>query len=446
MSEFYWRVSQLVQYLKLRLDSDLKIQNIMVEGEVSNFTHHNSGHLYFSIKDEKSTIRCVMFASNAASVNFPIKNGDSVIIQTKVSVFEVQGQLQLYVQKIQPSGIGALYLQLEELKKKLSLEGCFDIEKKKKIPAYPLKIGVITGDNTAAKRDVLTTLQRRWPLAQVCEYNALVQGEGAYKTIIEALINAEQENLDVLLLVRGGGSLEDLWNFNEEELVRVILRLKTPIITGVGHETDTTLVDYVADQRAATPTAAAELATPDIKEVHRHLHSFSQRMFQTIDTKRNTEQMKLDYFRNRNVFQNPRNLLIHQEFKLRDYEKRLSSWAQIIYQSRANLNDLLMRLPLQANSITHSVSNRIKTYESRLKQAMEFRKNNQKHQMMNTISLLDAYSPLNTLKRGYSITTINNQALKGINDVVIGDFINTSLSDGNICSKIVSKESKYDKE
>ena len=444
MSEFYWKVSQLVQYLKLKLDSDTQIQSIFVEGEISNLIKHNSGHMYFSIKDEKSSVRCVMFSSSASKINFPLQNGDSVILQANVSVFESQGQLQLYVQKIQPSGVGTLYLRLEELKKKLFSEGLFEEQHKKSIPSYPMSIGLITGENTAAKKDVLTTLARRWPIAKVVSFPTLVQGENAYKQIISSLLNADGKKLDLLLLVRGGGSLEDLWNFNEEELVRTIFQLKTPIITGVGHETDTTLVDYVSDKRAATPTAAAELASPNIEDVKVAISQTKERFTQLIQGKINHSVMLLDYQRNNRYFEKPELLFINVKTQMNDLERRLTSWSKIIIQNRIELNNLRLLLPHKAINLSTETGNHLEKYRNTLRQIIDRRLTNEKHRFQQEIQLLDAFSPLHTLKRGYSITKKNNQIISSIENATISDNITTVLSDGVICSKIISKEKKND--
>ena len=444
MSEFYWKVSQLVQYLKLKLDSDTQIQSIFVEGEISNLIKHNSGHMYFSIKDEKSSVRCVMFSSSASKINFPLQNGDSVILQANVSVFESQGQLQLYVQKIQPSGVGTLYLRLEELKKKLFSEGLFEEQHKKSIPSYPMSIGLITGENTAAKKDVLTTLARRWPIAKVVSFPTLVQGENAYKQIISSLLNADGEKFDLLLLVRGGGSLEDLWNFNEEELVRTIFQLKTPIITGVGHETDTTLVDYVSDKRAATPTAAAELASPNIEDVKVAISQTKERFIQSIQGKINHSVMLLDYQRNNRYFEKPELLFMNVKTQMNDLERRLTSWSKIIIQNRIELNNLRLLLPHKAINLSTETGNHLEKYRNTLRQIIDRRLTNEKHRFQQEIQLLDAFSPLHTLKRGYSITKKNNQIISSIENATISDNITTVLSDGVICSKIISKEKKND--
>ena len=444
MSEFYWKVSQLVQYLKLKLDSDTQIQSIFVEGEISNFIKHSSGHMYFSIKDEKSSVRCVMFSSSASKINFPLQNGDSVILQANVSVFESQGQLQLYVQKIQPSGVGTLYLRLEELKKKLFNEGLFEERHKKSIPSYPMSIGLITGENTAAKKDVLTTLARRWPIAKVVSFPTLVQGENAYKQIISSLLNADGEKFDLLLLVRGGGSLEDLWNFNEEELARTIFQLKTPIITGVGHETDTTLVDYVSDKRAATPTAAAELASPNIEDVKVAISQTKERFTQLIQGKINHSVMLLDYQRNNRYFEKPELLFINVKTQMNDLERRLTSWSKIIIQNRIELNNLRLLLPHKAINLSTETGNHLEKYRNTLRQIIDRRLTNEKHRFQQEIQLLDAFSPLHTLKRGYSITKKNNQIISSIENATISDNITTVLSDGVICSKIISKEKKND--
>ncbi|MDO9593084.1 MAG: exodeoxyribonuclease VII large subunit, partial [Erysipelotrichaceae bacterium] len=267
MSQSIWTVTALIRFIKKHLETESSIQSVAVQGEISNFTAHRSGHWYFTLKDNQSRCSCVMFATAASKVSLVPKDGDQVIVVGSVSVFEASGQMQLYVTRLIPQGLGALYAKLEALKKKLSQAGIFDDTRKKPIPAYPESIGVITSKNTAAYQDVMSTLKRRWPLADVVHYHSAVQGEGSIEQLVDAIKSADGNAHDVMLLVRGGGSIEDLWSFNEEPVVMAIAACKTPVISGVGHQSDVTLVDFVADVRAPTPTGAAEMATPDQNDV-----------------------------------------------------------------------------------------------------------------------------------------------------------------------------------
>ena len=260
MSQNVYSVSALVHYIKQTLDNDIRIQSILIKGEISNFTNHRSGHWYFTLKDARSKISCVMFSSHARRCNILLKEGMKVIVTASVSMYEAGGSVQLYVTAVRSDGLGDLFLQLEEVKKKLAAQGLFDPQKKKPLPQYPMRIGVITAKTGAAVQDILTTISRRWPLAEVVVYPSLVQGIQASGAIVENLRKADQGGHDVILLARGGGPIEDLWCFNEEAVARAVFAMHTVIVTGVGHETDTTLVDYVSDARAPTPTAAADHA------------------------------------------------------------------------------------------------------------------------------------------------------------------------------------------
>ena len=267
MSNNIWSVSYLLNSIKSTLDQNVLLKSFWVKGEISNFTAHSSGHWYFSLKDEQARISCIMFQGYTKDVLFRPKNGDKVLVRGSITVYNLQGQLQCSVFSMQNDGLGDLFIQFEMLKKKLFEEGLFDEKFKKPLPKYPLSIGIITGDNTAALQDILKVLNHRWPIADICVYPCIVQGEQASASIIKQLKIADTKH-DVLILARGGGSIEDLWAFNNEKLARVIFDLYTPIVTGVGHETDTTIVDLVSDFRAPTPTGAAQIATPDSSVVN----------------------------------------------------------------------------------------------------------------------------------------------------------------------------------
>ena len=273
MAQHLISVSELNEYMRMLLDSDPLLGSVFVRGEISNFTnHYKTGHFYFSLKDEGALVRAVMFRGNAQKLRFLPENGMKVILHGRVSVFPRDGQYQIYVDDIQPDGIGALYLAFEQLRQKLEAEGLFDVARKRPIPRFPQRIGVITAPTGAAVRDILHILGRRWPLAEVILYPALVQGAAAPETLIAGLDHFnEKTSVDVIILGRGGGSAEDLFAFNHEGLARAIAASKTPVISAVGHETDFTISDFVADLRAPTPSAAAELAVPDQGEMRESL-------------------------------------------------------------------------------------------------------------------------------------------------------------------------------
>ncbi len=293
-----WTVNDLVSYIKHQLTTDAFLTNVTVCGEIGNFTNHYSGHWYFSIKDNNAFINCVMFRSANSRVGFIPEVSQQVVVRGNVTVFEKSGQLQLNVLTMQPVGVGKFYLQFEQTKKKLAPLGYFLPENKKAIPPYPMSIAVVTGANTAALQDVRITLKKRWPFAQLKEFYALVQGENAAKDMIRALKEADESNCNVMILARGGGSVDDLWCFNDEQLARTIFALKTPIVTGIGHEVDTTIAELVADERCATPTAAATRVSPDVKEVLAKLDNYKVLFNKYLTNRLQLEQQTLDLYVN----------------------------------------------------------------------------------------------------------------------------------------------------
>ena len=415
MSKPMWSVSALNSYIKQRLDADAFLQGIMIQGEISNFNKHFSGHWYFTLKDDRSRISCVMFASYAKMNDLIPTNGMKVIIKGNISVFESNGQYQIYVNKIVEDGIGDLHYQYEQLKKKLLNEGLFDSIHKKPLPKYPMKIGVITGANTAALQDIRTTLARRWPIAQVIEFNCLVQGEQAKYEIIKAIEEADTYGCDVLLLARGGGSIEDLWAFNEEIVARSVFKCNTPIVTGVGHEIDTTIVDYVSDHRAPTPTGAAELVTPDYQKVLLEIDNYKKRLLRLQLLQ--VPALQLDYYKQRlDTYLTQ----IHQkEVVLSKYQDRLENWMMVFQLQQKHHLDVIEQ------SLVHSIT---KIKENKIKQYTHY------------LELLDAYSPLQVLKRGYAIVSKDTE-ISSINQVEINDIIQTRLQDGYITSVVTGKES-----
>ena len=390
-------VAELNTHIKRLFDSDRTLSAISVRGEISNFTYHRTGHLYFTLKDEDSQIRAVMFRSSAAYLKFVPENGMKVIVRCSVSVYSQAGNYQLYVTSIQPDGIGALYLAYEQLKANLEAEGLFSEENKKLLPRYPTKIGVITSPTGAAVRDIINVTGRRCPSAVIYLYPSLVQGDGAEENLIEALDYFEKSALvDVIIIGRGGGSIEDLWAFNGERLARKIFACNIPIISAVGHETDFTICDFVADMRAPTPSAAAEIAVPDMKDVAMRLATYYDRcessLFRMID--RASE--KLERIKGSRVLTEPDMLFAAKEDELCDLNLRIVTACGNLIDNNANKLALIC-------------------------------------------GKLNALSPLATLSRGYSLAFSDESLVNSVDKACVGDEITIRLTDGEITAEVKDK-------
>lgn len=445
MMKQMWSVSQLVNYIKLGMDHDENLHQLLVQGEISNLVKHRSGHYYFTLKDEKSRMSCVMFANYARLVRFDLKDGSKVIANCRVSVYEASGSVQLYVNNLQPDGIGELYLQFEQLKKKLNHEGYFDISHKKKIPEYPFDIAVISGKETAACHDVMTTIERRWPLAKLTLYPTLVQGNEASQQLITTLQKVDANGHDVILLVRGGGSLEDLWAFNHEDLAKSIYHAVTPIISGVGHETDITLVDYVSDARAATPTAAAELATPNLIEVKKQLRQYENILKTRIREQVNTNRLHLDRIKQHAYIKNPFSLVENVMMSLDLKKTTLESYASASLDMKHDLKRSYDKLIYLGQKFEQNASHLQYDKKLHLKQAMKEVMAFSQNETAKRISLMDAYSPLKILYRGYSLTMKEGHCIRSVDEVKINEEIQSVHTDGVLRLRVVAKEKKNDK-
>lgn len=322
-------VSQLNRYIKMNFDADENLANIFISGEISNFTnHYRTGHLYFTLKDDSAAVRAVMFNSSAKRLKFMPEDGMKVIARGRVSVYEASGQYQLYVDDMQPDGVGALNLAYEQLKEKLQKEGLFSELHKKPLPPYPEKVGVITSPTGAAVRDIINVLGRRFPYAEIVFCPVLVQGEGARLQLTDAvnLFNSERA-ADVIIIGRGGGSIEDLWEFNDEGLARAVYNSDIPVISAVGHETDFTICDFVADMRAPTPSAAAELAVPDANELQYALSALKNRMFLNVSSGIADRRSRLEYLTSKGALKSPDEMLSNRSQRLDTaFSKMLSSY------------------------------------------------------------------------------------------------------------------------
>lgn len=438
-----WTVSYLLNTIKSTLDQNVLLKSFLIKGEISNFTSHSSGHWYFSLKDEQARISCVMFQGYTKDVLFRPKNGDKVLVRGAITVYNLQGQIQCSVFSMQNDGLGDLFIQYELLKKKLFDEGLFDDNHKRILPKFPNKVGIITGNNTAALQDILKTINQRWPISEITVYPSLVQGEQAPKSIIRQLLKADKNN-DVLILARGGGSIEDLWAFNNESLARVIYNLETPIITGIGHETDTTIVDMVSDYRAPTPTGAAQVAVPSIIETKRVISQFKIDLTSNIKNKLIQKNNQLNQYKQSRFIVAPQNIWQYHQLELSRLSQQLSQQNLVVQHHNTRLNQLRSALNQRALMYT-------KLYEQRLNQ-LEVKLNNtilksqEKNQYMfkNSINMLNAYSPLNSLARGYSIVKQENQIIKLIEDVDYSKELEIRLYDGIIHSKPFKKGENHE--
>ena len=340
MEEEYISVSQLTDYIKKLINSDSRLKQVYVRGEISNFKRYSSGHCYFSLKDEGSVIPGVMFYGFASKLKFEPKNGMKVLVRGYVDVYKSRGNYQLYAQRITEDGLGELHIAFEQLKKELESKGYFDDDLKKPIPKFPKKVGVVTAATGAAIRDIVTTIKRRWPLCEIILFPSLVQGNLAANNIVRQIFVADNEfELDTLIVGRGGGSIEDLWAFNERIVAKAILVCKTPVISAVGHEIDWTIADYVADKRAATPTAAAEIAVPDIREISSKVDDFNSRANNVMAKQLNDNLDKFERIKNRPLFKNP--YMIHER-KVMDLDfikgRLVSSSREMIHSNQMRLS------------------------------------------------------------------------------------------------------------
>lgn len=443
MSNNIWSVSYLLNSIKSTLDQNVLLKSFWVKGEISNFTAHSSGHWYFSLKDEQARISCIMFQGYTKDVLFRPKNGDKVLVRCSITVYNLQGQLQCSVFSMQNDGLGDLFIQFELLKKKLFEEGLFDEKFKKPIPKFPLSIGVITGNNTAALQDILKVLNHRWPVATVCVYPCIVQGEQGPNSIIKQLKNADLKH-DVLILARGGGSIEDLWAFNDEKLARVVFDLSTPIVTGVGHETDTTIVDLVSDLRAPTPTGAAQSATPDIMVVKNLLSRSKFDLLRIINEQLSARLNQLNQIKQNRIMVNPLSLIHRDQLQLSILSNKLASQNVVLQSYIKKLDSYKNRLNQISFTKTKEYSSKIEQNKLKLSNSIRTYQDRNRNLFKQSVGILNAYSPLNSLARGYSITKQNGHIIKLIDDIDYNKEIEVRLYDGTIHAKPINKGDKND--
>lgn len=388
-------VTDLNKYIKEKFDNDEALINIMVKGEISNFKNHYTGHLYFTLKDENSIIKCVMFKNYAERLKFEPKDGTQVIVFGSVTVFEKGGNYQIYVKAMKEDGIGDLYTKYEELKLRLEKAGMFDMAHKKKIPVMPKIIGVLTSQTGSVIRDIINVSTRRNPNVYIRLLPVPVQGEGACNKIADSIrLMNEKKLADVLIVARGGGSLEDLWPFNEEVVAKAIYNSEIPVISAVGHETDFTIADFVADLRAPTPSAAAELAVPDIEDLKYKITTYRQRLKTSLKKKVELARLRYEKVISSRTFKEPTRNINDNYLKVDTYIKRLENKIKLIYKEKE--------------------SNYAKV-----------------------VSRLDTLSPLKTLARGYCLAECEGEIVKKSTDVKSGDKLDIKFQDGNIKTKVI---------
>ncbi len=390
MNDKYFTVSDINKHIKGLVDGDNFLNKIYLKGEISNFKFHSRGHLYFSLKDEESKINAVMFEFNRLKgLDFEPTDGMNVLIEGKISVYIPNGGYQIYVEKMTQDGLGNLYIEFEKLKKKLELEGLFGIEHKKPIPKFPNKIGIITASTGAAIKDILSTIKRRYPICETILFPSLVQGDGAKENIVKQIKEANNYDLDVIILGRGGGSIEDLWAFNEEIVARAIYDSKIPIISAVGHDVDFTISDFVADLRAATPTGGAELAVPNITDLITLIKQYEIRSYQTINNYLNSYLNKLKAIKESYILKNPLALYEIKEQKLSNYMDRLNTY----------------------------IDNKLEKHKFSYKI------------LLNKINLLN---PLKILEKGYGVVSKDKEIIKSTKKLKVNDEVIIKLYEGKL--------------
>ncbi|OED32298.1 exodeoxyribonuclease VII large subunit [Planococcus maritimus] len=440
----YLSVAALTKYIKKKFDADPHLRDVYVKGELSNVKIHTSGHIYFTLKDQKARMPAVMFSARAKSMKFRPESGMTVLIRGDISVYEASGQYQLYAQSMQPDGIGDYYLAFEQLKEKLNKEGIFNADHKQALPRFPEKVAVITAQTGAAVRDIITTLKRRYPLAQIVLFPTLVQGQGAVQSIVQSIQQANRTDSDVLIVGRGGGSIEDLWAFNEEAVARAIHDSKIPIISAVGHETDTTIADFVADLRAATPTAAAELAVPSRIELLERVMGQRQIMFRHMTNDLEQRRIRLTQLQNSYPMAYPDRLY-------RPFIERIERAADALQRETVltvrRSGDRLTMLSRQLDN--RNPSDRIRQAErdlailgDRLDQRIANVFNQREQQLKSAIRTLDALSPLKIMDRGYAIPFKHGEVVKSVDQLELGDQLSLSLKDGEIKTVIEAIDAK----
>lgn len=417
MDDKYQTITQINDYIKIILDGDYRLNKVFLKGEISNFKNHTRGHLYFTLKDETSRLSAVMFAGNARYLGFEPEDGMNVLVEGRISAYPASGSYQIYVEKMEMDGIGKLFVEYEKLKKKLADEGLFDLHHKKPIPKYPNKIGVITASTGAAVKDIISTIKRRYPICEVILFPSLVQGDDAKDNIVKQIKVADEFGVDTIIVGRGGGSIEDLWAFNEEIVARAIFACKTPIISAVGHEIDFTIADFVADLRAPTPTGAAEMAVPTIVDVQTLIDNFEIRLNKNIKNMVNQKFIMLERFKRSYILKNPMSM----------YEIKEQKLDNLIDNAKTNIINIL-------NSKKTAYESGISSYVIKNPELLLDKNKQRLDMVINSLKLLN---PLNILEKGYSVVTKDNENIKDSKQISKDDVIDIKLHKGKVKAKVM---------
>lgn len=419
--EKYISISQLTRYIKFKFDTDENLKRVYLKGEISNFKAHTRGHYYFTLKDESSRINAVMFASSVSKMKFLPEDGMKVLVTGRIAVYEATGGYQIYVDDMVEDGVGNLYIQFEQLKKKLAAEGLFNEEHKRPIPKIPSRIGIVTASTGAAIRDILSTIQRRWPYTETILFPSLVQGASAAPDIVRQIEQAQEYDLDVLIVGRGGGSIEDMWCFNDEAVARAIYHSSVPVISAVGHEIDFTIADFVADLRAPTPTGAAEMAVPNKRDVLEYINQLNLRLGKSIGNLITSYRKRLSVIQESYILENPTSIYQMKEQKFDTlFEKLQIVMKGITSGERLRLDRLLQSA---AYGITQNM-------------------NYHTHRFEKSVSKLEILNPLLTIGRGYSITKKNEKVVSSISDIKKHDLLEIELKDGSIQTEVLDTKEK----
>lgn len=444
----YISVTALTRYVKRLFEKDRRLGDIWVRGELSNFKLHSRGHMYFTLKDQNSRIQSVMFASQNRSLAFRPEDGMKVLVRGEVSVYEPYGAYQLYAKEMQPDGIGNLYLAYEELKKKLAAEGIFSEQHKKPLPAVPYEIGVVTSSTGAAVRDIFTTIKRRFPAARITLFPVLVQGTSAAASIASAIEKANRSGfLEVLIVGRGGGSIEELWAFNEEIVARTIFASSLPVISAVGHETDYTIADFVADMRAPTPTAAGELAVPHFEELGARLRDRESRLKRVMADKIFSEKNRLKRLQSSYAFRYPAQLVRQKEQELDRLLERLSRESGRVVEKRKDRFTAAYKglRKFRPDATLRQAKEKQQDKVKRLQREMAKVYKQKAEHFAQTVSKLNVLSPLNVMERGFSLTySEEGKLLKSVKNVELGDLVKVRLEDGQLDCHVWGMEEETD--
>lgn len=466
MDDKVYSISNFLTTVK-EIVSDIPLfQNVSLVGEISNFNAHHSGHFYFSLKDDNARINVVMFRSSAAQIKFTPKNGDRVVVRGRFDVYVQTGQVQVYALAMNLDGLGDLYIQFERTKKELEARGYFDSMHKKKFPEFPHKIAVICGDNSAAYFDITRTLKERWPIVKQIDLLAYVQGSLATESLVTRIFEANDIGCDLIILARGGGSIEDLWAFNTLPVIEAIYQSTVPIVTGIGHESDTTLADFVSDYRAATPTAAAVFATPDRHKVKDQLTNFDITNYKHIENQIRSGKHDLSRIQSHRIFTNPTSILDvswqkldHFNILLTAYSKKLwdlkndilrfklqnaSHLHSMIKNERTMCRDLIRSTYAKSHLLISEKTRALKSQNDAVNLSMKQSVILKKTAFSGILNSLNHLSPLNVMLRGYSVVSSENKIIKSVDDVSVNDKVSIRMTDGVVHATITRKGPNYE--